>query len=213
MNKENEVRKEVIDYCRKLYGGGFLPGIDGNISMRIDENTVVITPSGVCKGTVTEDELVTMTLGGEVVSGYKKPSCETPMHLTAYIHRPEVNAVIHAHSPNIIAFAMAGKHIDTQCAPFTYEHIGEVCDVSFGTPGSAGLHDGVTAAVKKGYKAIVLQSHGSMVLGVDMLDAFVNTDLLEAYAGMLIKAAVLGGARVLTKQQLSDITCAFDPSL
>ena len=87
----------VIDYCRQLYAGGFMPGIDGNISMRIDENTVAITPSGVCKGTVKEDELAVVTLDGDVVAGCKKPSCETPMHLAAYIHRPEVNAVIHAH--------------------------------------------------------------------------------------------------------------------
>ncbi len=209
MSREAEVRKIVIDYCRRLYDGGFLPGIDGNISMRLDENTAVVTPTGVCKGTVQEDELVTLTLDGRVVSGHKKPSCETPMHLTAYVHRPEVNAVIHAHSPNVLAFAMAGRPIDMRYAPFTYEHIGKVADVGFGTPGSDTLHEGVTAAVKEGYKAIVLQSHGSIVLGTDMLEAFVNTDLLEAYAGMLIKAETLGGARMLSGEQLRDISCGY----
>ena len=211
MSKEAEVRKVIIEYCRKLYDGGFLPGIDGNISMRLDENTAIVTPTGVCKGTVCEDELVTMTLDGEVVSGHKRPSCETPMHLTAYVHRPEVNAVIHAHSPNVLAFAMAGRSIDMRYAPFTYEHIGRIADVGFGTPGSDTLHAGVTAAVKKGYTAIILQSHGSIILGTDMLDAFVNTDLLEAYAGMLIKAEVLGGARMLSDAQLKHLSCGYHP--
>jgi L-fuculose-phosphate aldolase len=211
VSREAEVRKIVIDYCRRLYDGGFLPGIDGNVSMRLDENTAVVTPTGVCKATVREDELVTMTLDGEVVRGHMKPSCETPMHLTAYVHRPEVNAVIHAHSPNVLAFAMAGRSIDLRYAPFTYEHIGAIADVGFGTPGSDTLHQGVTAAVKKGYTAILLQSHGSIILGADMLDAFVNTDLLEAYAGMLIKAEALGGARMLTEEQLNEISCGYHP--
>ena len=211
MSKEAEVRAVVIDYCRKLYDGGFLPGIDGNISMRVDENTVVVTPSGVCKGTVAEDELVTMTLDGKVVAGHMTPSCETPMHLAAYIHGTDVNAVIHAHSPNIIAFSMAGRHLDLRYAPFTYEHIGEIYDIGFGAPGSKGLHDDVTAAVKQGYKAISLKNHGSIVLGADMLDAFVNTDLLEAYAGMLIKAEILGGAKRLADEELAAISCGYEP--
>ena len=205
MSREADARKTVIAYCRKLYDKGFVPGIDGNISIRVDADTAVITPSGVSKETVTEEDLVYMKLTGEKISGQRDPSSETPMHLAAYVHRSDVGAVIHAHSPNVIAFAMAGRQIDTRCAPFAYDHLGIVGHVPYYAPGSEALHAGVVSAVKNGYQAIILKSHGPMVLGRNMADAYEKLDLLEAYAEMLMKATLLGGADILTDKQLSEI--------
>lgn len=207
MSKEAEARKVVIEYCRKLYDSGMLPGNDGNISVRVDEDTAIITPSGVSKWAVTEDELVYMKITGEKISGHKNPSCESPMHLAVYANRKDVGAVIHAHSPNVIAFAMARKHIDTRYAPFAYVHLGIVADIAYYAPGALGLHKSVVEAVNNGNNAMVLHNHGSMVLGETMPDAFIKTDLLEAYAGMLIKSSLLGGACMMTDEELKEIPC------
>lgn len=77
---EAEARKTMIEYCRILYDKGYVPGIDGNISVRVDGDKALITPTGVSKRTVTEEELALVSLSGEFISG-KKPSSETPMHL------------------------------------------------------------------------------------------------------------------------------------
>ena len=204
--KEAEVRREVIEFCRRLYEKGYMPGIDGNVSMRVDDERAIVTPSGVCKGYVTEDQLVLMKLTGEKLKGELKPTSEAPMHLAAFIHRPEVYAVIHAHSPNAVAWAMTHRPLDTRCAPFAYEHLGTVGLVPYLTPGSPVFHQAVSEQIKAGRKAIMLSSHGAMTLGSDMHDAFVTIDLLEAYCGMLIKAALLGGAYVLTDKELDAVT-------
>ena len=204
--KEVEVRKEVIEFCRRLYDKGYMPGIDGNISMRVDGERAIVTPSGVSKGRVTEDQLVLMSLSGEQLKGDMKPSSETPMHLAAYTHRSEVGAVIHAHSPNAVAWAMTHRPLDTRYAPFAYYHLGTVGHVPYLTPGLAKFHEAVTVQIKAGGKVIMLSSHGAMTLGTDIHDAFVTMDLLEAYCNMLIKALSLGGAYVLTGRELDELT-------
>ncbi|MDD5018110.1 MAG: class II aldolase/adducin family protein [Eubacteriales bacterium] len=205
MNNEKKARKRVAEYCRRLYEKGFMPGIDGNVSVRVDSDTAIVTPAGLSKETITPGDLVCMKLTGEVISGSRQPSSETPMHLAAYRLRHDIGAVIHAHSPNATAFALCGKHIDTRYAPFAYMHLGVIGDVPYDAPGTPEFHQSVTAAVKKGYNVIMFKNHGAMVLGANLPDAYAKTDLLEAYAGMLLKAELLGGASVLSDKQLEKI--------
>ena len=204
--KESEDRKEVIEFCRRLYDKGHMPGIDGNVSMRLDSDRAIVTPAGVSKGRVTEDQLVLMSISGEQLKGDMKPSSETPMHLAAFQHRPEVGAVIHAHSPNAVAWSMTHRPLDTRYTPFAHHHLGAVGMIPYITPATAKFHCAVTEQMKSGYKAMLLASHGAMVVGTDMHEAFVTIDLLEAYCGMLIKALTLGGAYVLTGKELDEIT-------
>jgi len=198
-------RKTMIEYSRMLYEKGYMPGIDGNISMRVDESTAIVTPSGVCKGVLQQDDLVLMSMDGEQLSGDRKPTSEAPMHLAALRLREDIDAVIHAHSPQVLSFAIARKPIDTRCAPFAYEHLKEVGYVRYFPPGSDGLHNTVNEAIEAGYAAFILEQHGSMVLGETMADAFAKTDLLEAYAGMLLGAATLGGPYVMTDSEIAEI--------
>ena len=202
---ESQVRKTMIEYCRRLYDKGYMPGIDGNVSMRVDEKTAIVTPSGVCKGDVTEDQLVLMSLSGEVLKGDMKPTTEAPMHLAAFLYNSSAGAVIHAHSPNAVAYSMARRPLDTRCAPFAYEHLGTVGLVPYITPGTVEFHQAVAQQIKDGRMAMLLCSHGAMVLGTDMHEAFVTLDLVEAYSEMMIKAALIGGAYVLSDAELSQI--------
>lgn len=206
MDKEVEKRKELIEYCRLIYDRGFLPGIDGNVSVRVDEDTVLVTPTGISKRTVTENELVYIKVEGQIISGNNSPSSETPMHLEAYRQRKEVGAVIHAHSCSIGAFAFAGKTLDTRSAPFAHFHIGTVGEVPYITPGSPALHKKVREAYESGCRALILMNHGSIVLGSNLKDAYQRLDMLEAYARMLLDAQILGGAKLLTGEELREIT-------
>ena len=116
MNGEKRARKQLAAYCRKLYDKGYVPGIDGNISMRLDDNSFLITPSGVSKEVVKPSELVRVSMSGQAMDKTQKPSIETNMHLAAFNHS-EAGAVIHAHSPNVVAFALARVNIDTRYTP------------------------------------------------------------------------------------------------
>lgn len=205
MNRKTNARKTVIEYCRKLYDKGYLPGVDGNISMKVDDSTILITPSGVSKQIVTQDDLVLVNLSGKSIDEHKKPSVETAMHLAAYNGNSAINAVFHTHSSSVTAFALARKKIDTCCAPFAHYHLGIVDNVCYSPPGSDELHANAAASIKSGHITLLLESHGSLVLGTDMQDAFVKADLLENYADMLIKAKLLGDAHVLTDEEISEI--------
>lgn len=202
--REAEARKELIQYCRILYDKGYVPGIDGNVSLRVDEDRMLITPTGISKGIVTEEELALVSLSGEFISG-KKPSSETPMHLAAFRIKSDAGAVIHAHSPNIGAFALAGELIDTRCAPFAYIHLGIIGEVPYITPGSHEFHKAVEEALKQGPNALILFGHGSLVTGRDIGEAFNRLDLFEAYAGMLLRAQLLGGAKALKDEELKQV--------
>jgi L-fuculose-phosphate aldolase len=199
--KEDEARSVIIAYCRRLYDKGFVPGVDGNVSLRVDGGRALVTPTGVCKGAVTEEQLSLLSLEGKHISG-DRPSSETPMHLAAYRRRADVNACIHAHSPNIGAFALAGEPVDTRYAPFAYIHLGIIGEVGYITPGTAEFHEAVEAAAGGGARALILFGHGSLVLGRDMREAFERLDLFEAYAGMLLRAQLLGGAKPLSDAEL-----------
>lgn len=204
MSLENK-KSILIQYCRKLFDKGYLPGLDGNISMRVDDKTVLITPSGVGKDIVTEDDLVLIGINGQTLETGKKPSIETPMHLAAFRENKDTNVVIHMHSPYVNAFALARHTIDTRHAPFAHFHLGEIGYVKYSTPGEPAFHGEVTKCIKDGHAVILLESHGSMVMDKDMPSAFAKADLLENYAKMLIYAQHLGGAHTLSKQELSDI--------
>lgn len=201
--REAEARRVLVEYCRRLYDKGYVPGIDGNVSVRADGDRVLVTPTGVSKGSVTEEELSLLSLSGEFISG-RKPSSETPMHLAA-LNVSGADAVIHAHSPNIGAFALAGEPIDTRCAPFAYIHLGVVGEVPYITPGSREFHEAVETALKEGSRALILFGHGSLVAGRDIGEAFDMLDLFEAYAGMLLRAQLLGGAKPLLDEELKLI--------
>lgn len=204
MSRESKARKELVQYCRKLYEKGFLPGIDGNLSMRVDDKSILITPSGISKKIVKPSELVRISLSGDVLCKDKWPSKETNMHLAVY-NNSDNNAAFHVHSPNATSHALCKKNIDTRYAPFAYYHLGVVGYVHYLPAGSDELHREVVSFIKNKHKVILLESHGVMVLGSNMQDAFAKTDLLESYAGMLINADSLGGAQMLTDAQLSEL--------
>jgi L-fuculose-phosphate aldolase len=204
MSGEAKARKQLAAYCMKIYDKGYVPGVDGNISMRLDEKSFLITPSGVSKQLVKPSEMVRISMSGEVLDKGKRPSIETNMHMAVYNHSNN-NAVCHVHSPNAAAFAISRKNIDTRYAPFAYYHIGEVGYVPYYASGGQELHREIVAFIKNRHKAILLEGHGLIVMGQSIEDAFAKTDLLETYAGILMKADSLGGAVRLTDEQLSEL--------
>lgn len=112
--------------CRLLYQRGYTVGHDGNVSLRLGEDQILVTPSGVGKGRLRPEMLVKCALSGEVLEGDRHPSSETPMHLMVYRERSDVRAVVHAHPPMATAFAVCRRPLGERYLTETVSGLGEV---------------------------------------------------------------------------------------
>ena len=110
--RTDELREAVCVVCRRLYERGLIAGRDGNVSVRLAEESLLITPAGLSKVDVRPEDLVELGLDGTVRRGALRPSSELAVHLRAYQRRPDVHAVVHAHPPAATAFAVAGIALD-----------------------------------------------------------------------------------------------------
>ena len=108
-----EEREAVCRVGRLLYDRGYVAANDGNISVKVAENRLLITPSGVSKGRMTPEMLLVTDMDGTVIEGDRHPTSEGKMHLEVYRGRPDANAVVHAHPPVSTAFAVCRRGLET----------------------------------------------------------------------------------------------------
>lgn len=191
---EEELRYEIIRVMKALYDRGLVSALGGNVSARIPgSDTVWITPSGVFKGDLKLDDLVKINLDGEIIEGFMKPSVEWPMHTAIYRARPDINAVIHAHNPITTGLALAGIEIK----PITVEAVvtlRSVPIVPFAYPGTDELAKLVAERVK-GVRALILQNHGVIALGYNLVEAEAIVETLEEVALTQLVAMLASGGR------------------
>lgn len=201
---EGEVRKEVVDYGRLLYGKRLVNGLSGNISGRVDEDAMVITPSGMCKGALRMYDLVRMTIKEGKVTAGGKPSTETPFHLAFYRERAGVGGVVHAHPLFCSVLACAGRTVRTDLTPEGLIYLGEVAMVPYATPGSEQLAGNLRAAME-GHDAFILQNHGAIAVGKDVAEAFYRLESLEFLAELQVRSEVMGGVSGLPPAEVEAI--------
>ena len=202
--KEWETRNDIVEVGRRMYAKGFVAANDGNISVRLSDDTVMITPSGVSKGCMNPEDMVITDMQGQVLKGAKKPSSEIKMHLEVYRNRPDVYAVCHAHPQKATAFAVARKVCDKVALPEVIFSIGSVALADYATPSTQQLPESIRDIVKT-TDAILLANHGALTVGSDVFDAYYKMETLEHYAGIILYARVLGGEHGLTPEQISEL--------
>jgi len=189
---EEEIKNEIIRVVKVLYDREMITALGGNVSARVPgENEFWITPSQVFKGALTPEDLIKVDLEGNLVEGFLKPSVETPMHAIVYKVRPEVNAVVHAHNPYTLGLALAGVPIP----PVTDEAVvllRRVEVIPFAFPGTDKLANYVGEALKRGAKALILQNHGVLGVGHNLLEAEAIVELMEAISKMIFMCYTLG---------------------
>ena len=188
-----------------MYQRGYVASNDGNISARLDEKRVVITPTGVSKGYMTPEDLIVLDMEGKVVSGTKKPSSEMFMHLSVYKHRPDVMSVCHAHPPYATGFAVAGIPLDKCILPEVIIVLGGIPIVEYGTPGTAEFFQPVLKIIDK-YDAFLLANHGALTIGKDVVNAYHKMETLEHFAHIAFVAQQLGHMNVLNLEQVRKLT-------
>jgi L-fuculose-phosphate aldolase len=189
---ESQARKSIVEIGKLLYDRGYVVSSDGNISVRLDENTVLATPTMTCKGRMSEDSLAITDMDGKSLTD-RKASSELAMHLLIYKMRPEINAVCHAHPPHGTAFAVAGLAIDKPILSEVILTLGCVPLTSYGTPSTAELTDSMEPFVGH-HNALLMANHGAVAYGENLWQAFDRLETLEHTAKIAILAKTLGGA-------------------
>jgi L-fuculose-phosphate aldolase len=198
------LRREIVEAGRRVYNRNFVAANDGNISARIDAKRVLITPSGVSKGFLKPEDLILIDYEGKVLAGKGKPSSELFMHLRIYKDRPDVNGVCHAHPPKATGFATAGIPL-TQCVlPEVIVTLGGIPLAEYGTPGTEEFFEPVLKYLQD-YDAFLLENHGALTIGPDVMTAYYRMETLEHFAHIALVAIQLGKLQTLDESNVRKL--------
>jgi len=189
---ETQLRETIVEVGRRLYARGYTASNDGNISTRLDDRRLLMTPKSVCKGFMSPDMMVVTDLDGKKLAGDRDPSSEMQMHLEVYRQRPDARAVVHAHPPIATGFAVAGQGFDAFVLPELILQMGRVPVVPYGTPGTPELGDRVEPFIA-GHEALLLANHGAVTVGATLDAAWIRMESLEHCARIIFAARALGG--------------------
>lgn len=195
-------KNELIEYGRMAGDKNYTPGISGNLSARCGK-MVVITSSGVANGYLTENDFAVVDFDGNAIEG-EKPSSERMLHIEFYKKRPEMNYVMHVHSPYLTAFATAGIALDDKISPEIIYCFEKIPLAEYSIPGSKELVE-KTSKYFENYDVVLMANHGVIIAGKDIKDAFYKLDLCENYAKTVICAKLLGGAKILPEEEVEKI--------
>ena len=195
-------KNELIEYGRMAGDKNYTPGISGNLSARCGD-MVVITSSGVANGYLTENDFAVVDFDGNAIEG-EKPSSERMLHIEFYKKRPEMNNVMHVHSPYLTAFASAGIALDDKISPEIIYCFEKIPLAEYSIPGSKELVE-KTSKYFENYDVVLMANHGVIIAGKDIKDAFYKLDLCENYAKTVICAKLLGGAKILPEEEVEKI--------
>jgi len=198
------LRKELIQACHKIYANGFVAAYDGNLSARIDDKKLLITPSGRCKGELEEKDLLEIDYEGNVLTGDGLVSAEVKMHLLAYQNRKEVNAVVHSHPVHASAFCIANKDLSQPIFPELILSLGKIPLCKYSTLSTDEVEESILPHISYAW-ILLLQNHGILALGKTIKDAYFKVEKLEHFAKIMTVAEILGGANKLSVDQLKKL--------
>ena len=197
----------------RIYRSGMTTTSGGNISIRDTNGDIWITPSGVDKGSLTTRDIILIKKDGSIV-GTHKPSSEYPFHKAIYKARPELTAIIHAHPPGLVAFSIARRVPDTNIVPQARDICGEIGFAPYACPGSEELGEMIANQFKnRRYKAVIMENHGVVLGGTNMMDAYQRFETLEFCCRTIVNAGRIGKVNVLTDEQIAQYINHFPKNI
>jgi len=202
---------QLVVIISRIYRSGMTTTSGGNLSIMDDSGDIWITPSAVDKGSLTAQDIVCIKADGTIV-GKHKPSSEYPFHKAIYNMRPQMKAVIHAHPPALVSFSIAHQIPNTNIIPQAHKVCGKIGFAPYDLPGSQQLGDKIAAEFKAHpeYKAVIMENHGVVLCGEDMLDAYMRFETLELCARTILNASILGQPNYLTDEEIKQFDQALE---
>jgi L-fuculose-phosphate aldolase len=206
---EAALREAIIETGKYLYQSGLMVSNDGNISVRLPDGNILITPSGVSKGRITAQDLIVINMDGKLVKAAAdpalKPTSEQPMHLEVYRQRLDVRAIIHTHLIYANALAISLGKIRMDVIPEAAIAFGDIPITDFSLPSSPQNAEAIRNLIKD-HDVMLIRNHGSLAVGKDLDEALINQERLEHVAKTLTYAELLGDVNTLPPEMLKKIS-------
>ncbi len=199
-----QAKDSIVDIGRRLWQRGYVAANDGNISVRLEDDRLLTTPTGVSKEFMTADMLIVVDGRGNPIQAERRPSSELKMHLEVYRLRPEVNAVVHAHPPIATAFSVAGVELDKCILPESVLTMGAVPTVPYATPSTEEVPEGLRPFIPN-CDAVLLANHGAMTWAGALEEAYFRMETLEHTAKITQAAMLLGDLNLLTSSDVEKL--------
>lgn len=206
--KERELKELICDIGKRIYTNGFVAANDGNITVKLNEKEYLTTPTGISKGYLRPEMIVKVDGKGEMLEGEYTPSSEVKVHLKIYEQREDVGAVVHAHPPYATTFAVAHIPLDSYLLPEAVYALGAVPVIPYAQPSTQELADGLIPYLQD-YDAFLLENHGTVTVGTDLIKAFYKTETLEYNAKITYMARLLGRSNELSREEIDKLLAAF----
>lgn len=201
---EMEHRRQLARFGRWLYRLGFVPGTAGNLSVRLNRDVILATPTGMSKFLLKASDMVLVDLEGRRMEGTRNATSEIGMHLAIYSRRPDVRAVVHAHPPIATGFASCGLGLEEPLCSEVVMALGAVPLAPYATTGTADVASSIVPFID-GHDAILLANHGAVTAGTRLQEAFMRMETVEHYAHICLVARQLGCAKPLSGDHLEKL--------
>jgi L-fuculose-phosphate aldolase len=204
MTLESALRADIVEVGRRMYAREYTDSNAGNISVRLGEDRLLMTPKSVCKGFMTPDMMCITDLAGRKLQGDRDPSTEMLMHLEVYRQRPDVRAVVHAHPATATGFAVAGIPLDRAVLAEVLTTLGSIPIAEYATPSTAELPDAVRKYIRA-HDGMLLANHGALTVGPDVFAAYYKMETIEHFAKISLVARMLGRENLITRQEVERL--------
>lgn len=202
INMYEKEKLELMNICHLLYERNLVTASDGNISVRISEEHILLTPSGRNKGMLQKEEILVLDGNGNTIQGEGRASKEYPMHKEIYRRRQDVKAVVHTHPVYATAFALAGKNLPDNYLIESRMILGRTALADYAAPGTPALA-AAAARYAEECNAILLRNHGALTLGKNLMDAFQKMEVMESIAKTIILSRLIGEPEPISEENMA----------
>jgi L-fuculose-phosphate aldolase len=207
MSSEHQYRREIVSYGKMLHQGGYVAATDGNLSVRLQEERILATPTAMSKGALRPSDMVIVDMEGRLISGHHHVSSEIAMHLMIYKLRPEIRGIVHAHPATATGFAAAGMALNEPLVCEVVIGLGSIPLAKYGTPGTPELCESLEPLIPY-YDAILMSNHGVVAYAETLHHAYMKMETVEHFAKIALVTHILGRQQPLGEQELEKLTLA-----
>ncbi|MCI0530944.1 MAG: class II aldolase/adducin family protein [candidate division Zixibacteria bacterium] len=198
------LQKEIVRIGKLLYQKNFIAAAEGNISVRLDRDKILVTPSGLNKGSLKPREIIAVDANGKKLSGRHQPSSELKMHLAVYKRRKDIHAIVHAHPPYATALTVTGQSLERFFLPEAVLSLDRVPLSSYATPTTAEVPAAVSRLIRR-TDAVLLRNHGVLACGKNLTDAYHKLETVEKLAQIYFLAKGMGRINYLSRSQIKNL--------
>jgi L-fuculose-phosphate aldolase len=204
MASDRKNRNEIVQYGRMLHENGFVAATDGNLSIRLDDECLLVTPTCISKGRMRASDMVIVDMSGKRLAGKRRVSSEIGMHLLIYRLRPDVRGIVHAHPPTATGFAASGYDLNRPLVCEVVVGLGSIPLARYGTPGTPELTDALEPLIPN-HDAILMANHGVVTFGSSLESAYMKMETVEHFAKIALVSHLLGNQQPLGEKEVEKL--------